>query len=105
MTRAARYNVLLEKRGMVLSDAESSSKESCYSSDHSNEMAVENCDRSSESSCDYEQLHESIIDDDKSYSTDGEPDPPPKKKLKTIDHCLDQSSDADSTSHTVEQYL
>lgn len=109
LTRAARYNILLEKRGLT-SDAESSSKESCYSSDHSNEIAAENYDRSSESSCEYEQLHESIIDDDddeESYSIDGDPEFPLKKKLKTIDvdHCLDQSSDADSTIATAEQYL
>lgn len=97
LTRAARYNILLEKRGLT-SDAESSSKESCYSSDHSNEIAADNCDASSENVSEYEQLDDSITDDgDELYSTDGNQDWPLKKKLKTLDHCLDQSYDTDSS--------
>ena len=103
LSRAARYNILLEKRGLTASDVEEySSKESCYSSDHSNEIAAESCDRSSES--DYEELHESAIDDE-SYSTDADTERPLIKKLKTYDNCLDQSSDLDSTAETAEQYL
>lgn len=88
---------------MTISDTESSSKESCYSSDHSNEIAAESCDRYSES--DYGELHESAIDDDESYSIDGDTEHPLKKKLKTIDNHLDQSLDTDSTVETTEQYL
>ena len=117
VTRAARYNILLEKRGLTI-DAESSSKESCYFSDHSNEMTAENCDRLSESSCGYDELHESIDDDDddddddideneEAYSIDGDAECHPlNKKLKIIENSVDhQSSDADSTIETTEQYL
>ena len=111
LTRAARYNILLEKRGLT-SDADSSSKESCYFSDHSNEMAAENCDRSSESSCGYDEFHESIDDDDdidedeEAYFTDGHAECLLKKKLKINENFLDhQSLDADSSIETTEQYL
>ena len=112
LTRAARYNILLEKRGLT-SDAESSSKESCYFSDHSNEMTAENCDRSSESSCGYDELHECINDDDdidedeEAYSIDGDAECHPlNKRLKIIDDSTDhQSLDTDSTIETTEQYL
>ena len=109
LTRSTRYNILLEKRGLT-SDAESSSKESCYFSDHSNKMAAENFDRSSESSCGYEELHESIDDDidedDEAYSIDSDAECPLKKKLKIIENSLDhQSLDADNTIETTEQYL
>ena len=100
LTRAARYNILREKRGLT-SDAEISSKESCYFSDHSNETGGENCDRSSESSCGYEELNESIDDEeDEAYPIDGNCDDagsPSKKKLKIIEDNQDQSSNADRT--------
>ena len=106
LTRAARYNILLEKRGLT-SDAESSSKESCYSSDHGNEIAAENCDMSSESGSEYERLGDSITDedDDELYSIDGNQEFPLKKKLKILDQCLDRSYDTDSTIETSQHCL
>ena len=108
LTRAARYNILREKRGLTI-DAESSSKESCYFSDHSNEMGGENCDRSSESNCEYEELHESVDDEEEeAYPSDGDcndTESPSTKKLKIIEDGLDQSSNADRTIETTEQYL
>lgn len=110
LTRAARYNILLEKRGLT-SDAESSSKESCYFSDHSNEMTAENCDRSSESSCGYNELHDDpddIDENEEAYSIDGDAECCPlNKKLKIIKSSVDhhQSLDPDSMDSTTEQYL
>ena len=104
LSRAARYNILLEKRGLTTSDAESSSKESCYSSDHNNEMVAEAYDRSSDISSEYEELHESIDDD--SYCIDDDNlQSPLQKKIKIAENGLDQSSDADSTLETAEQYI
>lgn len=114
LTRAARYNILLEKRGLT-SDAESSSKESCYSSDHYNEVATENCDESSEiSGSEFEEFHESIGNE--SDSADDDPLYPLKKKIKTTDNGLDQSCktedqsceasyDTDSTVERAEECL
>ena len=109
LTRAARYNILLEKRGLT-SDAESSSKESCYSSDHNNEIAAENCDASCESGSEYERLDDSIIDDDDDdddelYSINGNQDCSLKKNLEILDHCLDQSYDTDGTNETAQHCL
>jgi len=107
LSRAARYNILLEKRGLTTSDAESSSKESCYSSDHNNEMVAETYYRSSDSGSEYEELHESIDDDPYCIDDDDDDDlqRPLKKKIKTIENGLYQSSDADSTLEITEQYL
>lgn len=101
LSRAARYNILLEKRGLTTSDAESSSKESCYSSDYNNEMVTESYDRSSDSNSEYEELHDSI-DDDYYCIDDDNLQSPFKKKIKITENGLDQPSDADRTLEIAE---
>jgi len=107
LSRAARYDILREKRGLCF-DAESSPKESSYSSDPNIETPTENND---EDSSDSEGQLTTSTDGDilgETYRIDGDLQYPMKKKIKKITYDedgLEESSDADSTVDVIEQYL
>ncbi|XP_065888138.1 remodeling and spacing factor 1-like [Dysidea avara] len=107
LSRAARYDVLREKRGLRF-DAESSPKESSYSSDPNIETPTENDEDSNSNISDSEEQQLTTTDYGtigKTYRIDGDLQYPMKKKIKKINNedGLDQSSDADSTVDIIEQ--
>lgn len=105
LSRAARYDILREKRGLFF-DGESSPKESCYSSDPNIETPTEN-DEDSNSSSSEEHLTTTTTNGiiGETYRIDGDLQCPMKKKIKkiNIEDGLEQSSDADSTVDIIEQ--
>jgi len=107
LSRAARYDMLREKRGLFF-DGESSPKESNYSSDPNIETPTENDEDSNSSSISDNEEHlttttNGIIGE--TYRIDGDLQCPLKKKLKKMSNedGLEQSSDADSTVDIIEQ--